>query len=311
MRLKGFDLNHLVALSHLLNERSVSRAAEKMLRTQSTVSGILARLRDHFQDDLLVQVGRDMVPTARGLELSAAVRDLLLQIDATILTAPDFDPALSDRRIRIYASDYLMIAGLADAMRAITLDAPNLRFEVLQPAQFQRAGQGPADLLEKGEIDLLAMPQAYMSPDHPQMALFTENFCCLVCRDNPDVGTMVRLEDFLQMRHVTVGFGAGAMPSYEDWFEREYGAGIRRVDMVAASFATMPFLLPGTKRIALAHRRLANAFTRILPLRSVEANFGIPPLTEALQWHHFGATDRALMWVRDRIVAALSAGGGG
>lgn len=307
MRLKGFDLNHLVALDHLLAERSVSRAADKLMRTQSTVSGILARLREQFDDDLLVQVGREMVPTARGQELAAAVRDLLLQIDASILTLPEFNPALSNRRIRIFASDYLMIAGLADALRAIGEDAPNLQFEILQPTQFQRGSAGPAALLENGEIDLLAMPQVFVSELHPQLPLFTETFCCLVCRDNPDVSSRIALEDFLQMRHVSVGFGPGSMPSYEEWFSRTYGAEARKIEVVAGSFATLPFLLPGTHRIALAHRRLAEAYTRILPLRIVESDFGIPPLTESIQWHRYSATDRALMWVRDRIVASMRA----
>lgn len=306
MRFKDFDLNHLVALNHLLTERSVSRAAEKLMRNQSTVSGILGRLREQFGDELLVQVGREMVPTARGQELAVKVRDLLLQIDASILTPTVFDPALSDRVIRLFASDYLMIAGLADALLAINRIAPNLRFEVLQPARYQNATDSPAAMLENGTIDLLTIPQTLVSPNHPQLPLFTETFCCLVCRDNQDVGGQVALQDFLQMRHAMVGFGAGAMPSYEEWFNREYGSEARRIEVVAGSFATIPFLLPGTQRIALAHRRLARVYTRILPLRIVEAAFGIPPLTEVIQWHQYGATDRALMWVRDQIVAAMA-----
>lgn len=307
MRFKGFDLNHLMVLDQLLTERSVSRAAEKLGRTQSTVSGILARLREQFDDDLLVQVGREMTPTARGHALGAVVRDLLLQVDAAILTPPGFDPALSDRRIRIFASDYLMIAGLADAMRKIAKHAPNLKFEVLQPTQFQRATETPAALLENGEIDFLAMPQTFLSPHHPTLPLFTETCCCIVCRDNEEVGAEVSIEHFLQLRHVTVSFGPDAFPSYEEWFIREYGATARRIEVTAGSFATMPFLLPGTQRIALAHRRLAEAYTRILPIRIVEARFGVPPLVEAIQWHRYNTTDPALEWVRNQIASSMAA----
>jgi LysR family nod box-dependent transcriptional activator len=307
MRFKGFDLNHLMVLDHLLTERSVSRAAEKLGRTQSTVSGILARLREQFDDDLLVQVGREMTPTARGNALASVVRDLLLQVDAVILTPPGFDPALSDRRIKIFASDYLMIAGLADAMHKISKLAPNLKFDVLQPTQFQRPSEGPAALLETGEIDFLAMPQTFLSPHHPTLPLFTETCCCIVDRDNQAVGAEVSIEHFLQMRHVTVSFGPGAVPSYEEWFIRQYGAAARRIEVTAGSFATMPFLLPGTQRIALTHRRLAEAYTRILPIRIVEARFGIPPLVEAIQWHKYNTTDAALAWVRDQIVASMAA----
>ena len=306
MRFKGFDLNHLIVLDHLLAERSVSRAAEKLGRTQSTVSGVLARLREQFGDDLLVQVGREMVPTARGLALVAVVRDLLLQVDATILTPPEFDPASTKRRFRVFASDYLMIAGLADAMRQLSSRAPNLTFEVLQPTQFQRAAEGPAALLENGEVDLLAMPQDFLSPKHPQLPLFTETSCCLTCRDNQNVGADVDIEHFLQMGHVTVSFGPDAFPSYEQWFNREYGTDARRIEVTAGSFATMPFLLPGTQRIALTHRRLAMAYTRILPLKIVETRFVIPPLVEAIQWHRYNSADQALMWVRDQIVGSMA-----
>lgn len=308
MRFKGFDLNMLVALDQLLTERNVSRAAEKLYRNQSTVSGVLARLREYFQDDLLVQVGREMVPTARGLELAAAARDLLLQVDARIMTAPDFDPASSERVIRIFASDYLMIAGLANAMRLINRAAPGVRFEVLQPSQLQGRQNAPDLLLESGEIDLLTMPQAYVSQAHPNLPLFAETFCCLICRDNPLVEDHLTLDDFLKMRHVTVSFGPNSAPSYEEWFTRNYGDKSRRIDIVAGSFSTMPFLISGTPRIALAHRRLAEAYTRIMPLRIVEAPVQIPPLTEVIQWHHYGATDRALIWVRDQIVSYFESG---
>jgi DNA-binding transcriptional LysR family regulator len=60
VRFKNLDLNLLVALDLLLAERNVSRAAERMHITQSAMSNALARLRDYFADDLLVQVGRRM-----------------------------------------------------------------------------------------------------------------------------------------------------------------------------------------------------------------------------------------------------------
>lgn len=310
MRFKGFDLNLLVALDCLLTERSVTRAGEKLLRSQSTVSGVLARLREQFGDELLVQVGREMVPTARGRELAAEVRDVLMQIDARLLTPREFDPGRSDRTLRIFASDYLMIAGLGDAILAIQRRAPNLRFEVIQPSQLTRGQSGPAQLLEDGELDLLAMPQIYCSPHHPSLPLFTETFCALVCRDNPLVGEHVSLAEFLALRHVTVGFGAGARPSYEEWFLREHGEG-RRIDIVAGSFATMPFLLPGTERIALAHRRLARVYARALPLRIVEVDIPIPPLVEAVQWHQYAGSDPAIMWVRDELVRLVATGEAG
>jgi hypothetical protein len=90
MRFKGLDLNLLVALDVLLQERNVSRAAERLNISQSALSGALARLRQHFGDEILVPSGRQLVPTA--LSASAAATDAILQIEAVVSTDGKFNP---------------------------------------------------------------------------------------------------------------------------------------------------------------------------------------------------------------------------
>ena len=48
--LRYFDLNLLVVFDVLMTERSVTRAAERLGRTQSAISHSLSRLRDQFGD---------------------------------------------------------------------------------------------------------------------------------------------------------------------------------------------------------------------------------------------------------------------
>ena len=124
MRFNGLDLNLLVVLDTILTERSVSRTGEKVHLSQSATSAALARLRDHFQDDLLVQAGRTMLPTPRALQLAPEVRTVLLQIENRVMTRPSFDPAASKRVFRVMASDYVTIVLLADALAQITRAAP-------------------------------------------------------------------------------------------------------------------------------------------------------------------------------------------
>ena len=84
MHFQNLDLNLLVALDALLEERSVSRAAERLYLTQSATSSALSRLREYFNDDLLVSVGRRMEPTALALTMAPQVRNILQQIRVTI-----------------------------------------------------------------------------------------------------------------------------------------------------------------------------------------------------------------------------------
>ena len=72
---RGVDLNLLVAFLVLMRERSVSGAAQKLFLGQPAVSGGLARLRQLFDDELLVRTAKGMAPTPRALELEAAIED--------------------------------------------------------------------------------------------------------------------------------------------------------------------------------------------------------------------------------------------
>ncbi len=59
------DLNLLRAPDALIDERNVTRAAQRLSLTQPAVSGMLTRLRDYFDDPLFVRVPHEMVPTLR------------------------------------------------------------------------------------------------------------------------------------------------------------------------------------------------------------------------------------------------------
>ena len=88
MRFNKLDLNLLVALDAMLAERSISKAAERLHLSQSAMSNALARLRDYFDDELLVQVGRKLELTPRAETLKESVRDVLVRVDSAILAQP-------------------------------------------------------------------------------------------------------------------------------------------------------------------------------------------------------------------------------
>jgi DNA-binding transcriptional LysR family regulator len=88
MQLNRFDLNLLIALDALLHERNGTRAAERVFISQPAMSAAFQKLREFFEDLLLVRVGRDMQPTPRGLSLGEPVREALLELQTTLGHAP-------------------------------------------------------------------------------------------------------------------------------------------------------------------------------------------------------------------------------
>ena len=295
MRFKGLDLNLLVVLDALLATRNVSHAGERLNLSQSATSGALARLRAYFNDELLVQKGRTMVPTDLGMMLQPEVRGALMQIEGTIISRPGFDPMHEQRTIRIIASDYVAITWLAPVIANLEADAPGLRFEVASPLQ------DPVIELNTGAADLLLMPDKYLANDHPSAPCFEDSYCAIAWTENQFIGDTLDVTTFYQLGHVDTVFPTMS-PGYSDWFMRQSGHE-RRIEARVGSFTALPHFVIGTNRIAVVHQRLANQFANHLPLRVLNIPIAIPKLVERLQWHRNANENECLTWVKDRILA--------
>jgi DNA-binding transcriptional LysR family regulator len=296
MRFDRLDLNLLVALDALLAERSVSLAADRICLSQSATSSALGRLRDYFADDLLVQKGRQMVLTARAEGLVEPVRAVLEQIRSTIAVPPPFDPATSDRTIRIMASDYITEVLLAAAMTDLQQQAPDMRFEI------QSLTEVLLDSLERGAIDLLITIDYAISADHPSQILFEDDYVVVGWNGNPAMAGPMTKELYFELGHVTARFGRARVSAFEDWFVRRQKRQ-RRVEIVTHSFLSLPGLVIGSNRIATMHRRLATRMAEYLPLTLREMPMEIPLIREAIQWHISSGNDPAIRWVVERIIA--------
>ncbi len=148
MHLNKFDLNLLIALNALLQEKNVTRAAERVFVSQPAMSAALQKLRDYFRDQLLIRVGREMELTPRGLSLVEPVRDALLHVQATLGTQPSFDPATVERTFSISIRDYIVPRLMPGVFRRLLGDAPKVQCIVEELAQVSLSR------LEHGDIDL-------------------------------------------------------------------------------------------------------------------------------------------------------------
>lgn len=294
MRFQRLDLNLLVALDALLTERSVSLAAERIHLSQSATSSALGRLREYFADELLIVKGRTMVLTSRAEELVGPVRAVLEQIRTTISVAPPFDPASSDRKIRMMASDYLTEVLLVTALRDLLAEAPGMRFEIAPMADALQ------EALERGATDILFCIDYALSADHPSQILFEDDYVVVGWDQNPAMAGAMSKELYFELGHVTARFGKSQTPVFEDWFVRRQSQQ-RRVEVIAPCFLAVPGFIIGTSRIATMHRRLATKLTAYLPLVMKEVPLAIPPIREAVQWQISNHNDPAIRWVVERI----------
>src|SRR5947199_5959565 len=126
--LRRFDLNLLVVFDVLMTERSVTRAAERLGRTQSAVSHSLSKLRDQFGDPLLLKSGVRMQPTALALELIEQARPMLGGIQRVLTPQHVFDAETSSRVFRLAAPDFFLTL-FANLLTKLRPDAPGVSVE--------------------------------------------------------------------------------------------------------------------------------------------------------------------------------------
>jgi LysR family nod box-dependent transcriptional activator len=299
MRFKGLDLNLIVALDVLLEERSVSRAATRMHVSQPAMSAALGRLRDYFHDPILVVHGKKMIPTAHAMLLRPMIQTMLADAALIISTSAQFDPATTQRTFRICASDYMATVLFPQIIRQLRKDAPRISLEFVQPSESQLT------MLDQGEVDIVISIEEYISHEHPAELLFHERHVIAGWSENPLLASPLSADDFYRSGHVAVGIGRHRPTSFA---ERELGSigRDRRIELLASSFLVVPEMLVGTDLLAVMHERLASAFSRRIEIRYCNLPFEFPVMSEMIQVHRTQTGDPGLRWLVDCIKRSAS-----
>jgi DNA-binding transcriptional LysR family regulator len=295
--IRSQDLVSVPTLRALLQERSVTRAAEVVGLTQPAVSNALARLRRRFGDDLLVRVGREyqLTPLGQGLlERAETVFDALER-----LFEQDFDPASSTRRFTLVLSDYstaLLAEPLTQILRA---EAPGVRLS------FQQMTASLVDFQEAlRQSDGVIMPPNYIR-GHPSTKLIRDRWVCVVARDNPRIGDTVTTADLAELPWVA-SFDQTAISSSPP-LRQMRSLGIEPyVEVSVDGFLAVPFLVAGTDRIAFIQERLAQRFTNLTGVRVLPSPLPNIEHLVALHWDAGETNDPGHRWFRDVLCRAAA-----
>jgi DNA-binding transcriptional LysR family regulator len=294
LRLAQVDLNLLVALDALLDEQSVTRAAERLALSQPAMSGTLARLRTLFDDELLVRSGRAMGRTPFAEDLRTPLREALAQVERTVFARPHFDPAVDERTFTVFATDYLALVLIRPLLEALTAEAPRVRVRV------DAAGlSAPAARLRRGEADVAFLPENLEGLEELEsQRLFEDRFVAAVGREHPGVGARLTLDDLTTLP--ALAFRQGELRSNAEVHLQALG--LRRTpDATVESFVLGAFLLRGTRLLAFLQERLVRELGDAAGIRALEPPVELPPLVEAMWWHPRATGDPAHSWLRERI----------
>lgn len=298
-RLTSLDLNLLLSLDALLQERNVTRAAARLGLSQPAVSAALGRLRRHFGDELLHRVGNRYELTPLASQLAERAGAALAGVERVFAAVPDFDPATSEREFTLVMSDYAT-AVLGQAVSAVLAErAPGVRLRLEQPTV--AAVDHAAETLRT--VDGMVLPHGYLS-DLPCVDLYEDAWVCIVAAGNPAVGERLTMEDLERLPWVFVYHRPTAYTPADRqlaWLGTE-----PLVRIVVDSFSAVPPMVADSDRIALLQARLARRLAKAFDIRVLPCPFDVAPLVEAMWWHPMYHHDAAHRWLRGLLCEAAA-----
>jgi DNA-binding transcriptional LysR family regulator len=290
--LADLDLNLLRTLDVLLAERSVSRAAHRLHRSQPAVSHALRKLREHLGDPLLVRQGRGLVPTPRAQALAEPLHALLAELERVLERTAAFDPSTTERRFRI-ACPPLLAPFLPDLLRAIHDEAPRAGLEVLD-----RSG---ADALAAADLVLGPLPDE--APGVVARRLGTVEQAVLMRADHPAAQGPMDVDRWLAHPHARVRT-RDDRPSFVDRALVELGR-TRRIGVVLPDLLLVPHVVARSDLFFTGPRQVLRPLCGPLGLVLRDPPVAMPSVPVAALWQQRLSHDPGHRWLRQHVVDVL------
>lgn len=289
-----YDLNLLPVLLVMMEERNVTRAAERLGITQPALSNALNRLRETLNDPLFIRERYGMRPTPKAEQLAQVVGAALSSIDKVILGQQDFDPLHATRLFTLAPNSYVEFIMMPAIVSRLRSCAPGIRLRLTPFGN---------DVTETGVISGntdMVLGRIVEPPDNLVVQhLMNEGLACVIRADHPLVGENLSAEQYEQLKHVNV-LPPGRMRAglYQALEQR----GLRRQVAVSVThFLAVPEMIAVTDYCATLPRLICQHLSRDQRLRIIPAPVDLGTFPVEMGWHARYRDDPAHRWFRTLI----------
>jgi DNA-binding transcriptional LysR family regulator len=290
--LRNLDLNLLHAFSVLMEERNVSRAAERLLIGQPGLSTALKRMRVTLGDELFVRVGRGLQPTARALAIAPAIEDALAGIERAVRPPTAFDPATWCGEFRIGMCDNLEMVFLGPLAARLREEAPGARVVAIAASK-----RDSVQLLEQGAYDFSVAVHNEPASWHVRQHLFDQHLLCVYDEKQINLRTPVSLATYANAPHVVVSSEGNLTTDVESLIENASG---RRRDIVASvsRYAAVAPLLQSIPAIATIPETIGRCMERLYGLQVFSPPLQVPVEPISMLYRRLDLADEGQVWFR-------------
>jgi len=297
-----YDLNLLTALDALLATGSVTAAAARMHLSTPAMSHTLARIREAFDDPILVRAGRKLVPTPRALALVEPVRALLAQAQALRAPVDARSLATVSRRFVVRAPEGVAVVFGASLSSALEIDMP------LATLQFLPETHVDPGALREGRLDLDVGSFRRTDPETETQVLSQQTLVGALRADHPLLKSPrknpLTAQRFADARHVGVTLRSGEVSPVDRALE---ALGLERqvALLVPSSFSAL-IAASRTDLVASVPERTARGMAVSLGLKLFDLPISVPAESMRMAWHPRHGADPAHRWLRERMQRVLN-----
>ncbi|RMN03310.1 LysR family transcriptional regulator, partial [Pseudomonas savastanoi] len=289
--LRKADINLMVVFETLMQERNVTRAAEKLFLGQPTISAALNRLRNLLNDPLFIRVGHRMEPTARAHEILKHLTPALDAMSTALSLTTDFDPSVSKMTFRIGLTDDVEFGLFPAMLKAVREEAPGVVI-VVKHVDYLNI----SEVLMSGDITVGVCLTREL-PANAKRKTLRNVQPRLVRADKPR--SPMSIDEYCSRPHVVVSHVASISSFADEWLTALGRK--RQVVLSVPQFATLPALMAGTDMISGLSDYAAKAMSALGLLYDEPLPFPTPGLDLSMTWLRVMDSDPAERWLRSRI----------
>lgn len=255
---------------------------------------MLAKLRDEYQDPLLVRCKNKMELTSFARSLKEPVKLLIRQAEELKNLRTNFDPFTTDHVFRIGLEDAIQTAVSASLYNRVAEEAPNARLHISRDCSIEDSAGG--------KVDLILSHHQFRPPMYSELVYYTP-FLSVSRAGHPILNRDMSLDKFVQCEHAAIYYEFHALDSVEDEIDRKLEALNlqREKKIIISSYVSAKKIVASTDLIAAIPAAFAARYESGIELNVFKPPIDLDPVPVYCVWHERNNLHPAHIWFRETV----------
>lgn len=292
------DCKLLSVFLYIYKYKSVSVAAEYLAMSQPTVSNILNKIRQHYNDPLFLRIGNEMVPTELSKQLFPLISEALSKVEVINNFTVHFDQSTSQQKFTIAMTDVSHLVLLPKISQYLCQHAPNVRLSIraiTSETSYQMAN---------GEIDLAIGFLPHLENGFYQQKLFEQFYVVIASKNHPRLSqNSLTAEQYISESHIDIDAGMGHYHIENELLSLELK---RNISMRLPSYLGVGLVVQETDAIATVPYYLSEVLLSRGNLQIFDAPIIFPSYAVKQYWHMSCHHKTSHQWLRNMCYELFS-----